>query len=191
MMLRLALPALLLTTVAPISVSAQEREAVVTAQVDDLTSIREIKRLQARWGHLALSGDWESMAALATEDAELAMRYGVIEGRGGLEAWLKSTQGHGVDGMPQGRMNVRLYLSPVITLAGDGQSATGRWHEIAMTAEVGEAADWLDAPQVLSFLGQNPWFHAPEEVPEVACTATRTQTIADAFTESALALIDR
>lgn len=55
----------------------------------------------------------------------------------------------------------------------------------------GEAADWLDAPQVLSFLGQNPWFHAPQDLPPVSCTAARTQAVADAFTESALALVDR
>jgi hypothetical protein len=53
----------------------------------------------------------------------------------------------------------------------------------------GEAADWLDAPQLLSFLGQNPWFHAPDDLPDVSCTAARTEAVADAFTEAALRLI--
>lgn len=55
----------------------------------------------------------------------------------------------------------------------------------------GEAAEWLDAPQVLSFLGQNPWFHAPQDVSSVSCTGARTQTVATALTEAALQLIAR
>ncbi|MXO67107.1 nuclear transport factor 2 family protein [Altericroceibacterium endophyticum] len=125
--------------------------AVETAKVEDLSSIRAIKYLQSRWGHLALSGDWQGMAALTTQDAALRLPYGEIEGRGGIEAWLRQTQGHGTDGMPAGRMNIRLYISPVITLAPDGQSATGRWHEIAMTAEIGEGADWLGATHIVDY----------------------------------------
>ena len=53
----------------------------------------------------------------------------------------------------------------------------------------GEAADWLGAPQLLSFIGQNPWFHAPGDRPDVSCTAARTEAVADAFTEAALRLI--
>lgn len=55
----------------------------------------------------------------------------------------------------------------------------------------GEAAEWLDAPQILSFLGQNPWFHAPEDTPSVSCTAERTDAVANAYAESALALVRR
>jgi hypothetical protein len=55
----------------------------------------------------------------------------------------------------------------------------------------GEAADWLDAPQVLSYLGQNPWFHAPDDLPDVSCTAARTEAVATAFSEAALHLIRR
>jgi len=55
----------------------------------------------------------------------------------------------------------------------------------------GEAADWLDVPQLLSYLGQNPWFHAPDDLPDVSCTAARTDAVAGAFTEAALHLISR
>lgn len=53
----------------------------------------------------------------------------------------------------------------------------------------GEAADWLDAPQLLSYLGQNPWFHTPDDLPDVSCTAARTDAVADAFTTAALRLV--
>jgi len=55
----------------------------------------------------------------------------------------------------------------------------------------GEAAEWLDTPQVLSFLGQNPWFHAPGDLPGISCTAERTEAVTTAFTEAALHLIGR
>ena len=55
----------------------------------------------------------------------------------------------------------------------------------------GEAADWLDAPQVLSLLGQNPWFHAPSDLPSVSCTPERTQAVAGAYLEAAVTLISR
>lgn len=55
----------------------------------------------------------------------------------------------------------------------------------------GEAADWLDAPRLLSYLGQNPWFHTPGDLPDVSCTAARTEAVAEAFTEAALELVRR
>jgi ketosteroid isomerase-like protein len=136
-----SLTAAILLLLAPAALAAQDL-AVETAKVEDLTSIREIRHLQARWGHMALAGNWQGMAEQATEDARLVTRYGELSGRGGIEAWLRGTQGHGIDGMPAGRMNLRLFISPVITLSQDGQSATGRWHEVALTAELGESADW-------------------------------------------------
>lgn len=144
------LAAALALSCAALPVAAQDA-ATVTARVDDLTSIREIKHVQARWGHMALAGDWTGMADLLAPDAELAMRYGVISGRGGLEAYLRTTQGQGADGMPAGRMNLRLYFSPVITLADDGQSATGRWHEIALTSQVDGEADWLGETHIIDY----------------------------------------
>ncbi len=137
--------------VTPVAVQAQSNLAVETARVQDLASIRQIKHMQARWGHLALAGDWSGMAQMFTEDAELVTRGGVISGRAGLETWLRATQGNGQDGIPAGRMNLRLFLSPVITLAADGQSATGRWHEVALTAEVGGEAGWQGLTHVIKY----------------------------------------
>ena len=57
----LPLAALLLAPAARAQDLARE-----TAQVEDLRSIREIKRLQALWGHYALAGEWKAMAGLGT-----------------------------------------------------------------------------------------------------------------------------
>lgn len=144
--LLLAFAALLL---AP-AVQAQDL-ARETAQVEDLRSIREIKRLQADWGYLAMAGDWKAMAGLVVEDTVLADGLREYRGREGIAEWLRETEGRGVDGMPAGRLNLRLYISPVITLAPDGQSATGRWHEIALTGENGVSADWRGATHVIEY----------------------------------------
>jgi hypothetical protein len=150
MILRSAILALGLI-VTPLAVQAQDELAAETARVDDLTSIRQIKHMQARWGHMAMAGNWKGMAEMLTPDAELVTRGGVITGRAGLESWLRATQGHGADGMPAGRMNLRLFISPVITLAAYGNSATGRWHEIALTAEVGGEAGWQGLTHVIDY----------------------------------------
>ncbi|MEM7142093.1 MAG: hypothetical protein AAF548_13785 [Actinomycetota bacterium] len=55
----------------------------------------------------------------------------------------------------------------------------------------GEAAEWLDAPQVLSYLGQNPWFHAPGDLPGASCSAARTEAVATAYADAAIALTRR
>ena len=142
--------ATILLVALPAALSAQDLTSQ-TAHLEDLRSIREIKFLQARWGHLALAGDWAAMADLASDDAVLATRYGEIDGKGGIAAWLKTTQGQGIDGMPAGRFNLHVFISPVITLAADGQSAIGRWHEIAMTAQKGGEAGWRGTTDVIDY----------------------------------------
>jgi ketosteroid isomerase-like protein len=142
----LALAALLLAPAAQAQDLARE-----TARVEDLRSIREIKRLQALWGHYALAGAWRAMAELGTDDVRMVLPNGDAVGRGALEGWLRERMGDGTDGIPSGRLNLRLYLSPVITLAPDGQSATGRWHQVALLAEGGVSAEWLGTTDVVHY----------------------------------------
>jgi len=144
--LLLALAALLL---AP-TVHAQDL-ARETAQVEDLRSIREIKRLQALWGHNALAGEWQAMAALGTENVRMVLPTGDAVGRAALEGWLRERMGNGADGVAAGRLNLRLYFSPVITLAPDGQSATGRWHQVALLGEAGASAEWLGTTDIVQY----------------------------------------
>ena len=45
-------------------------------------------------------------------------------------------------GLPFGQLNEHFQLQPVITIAEDGLSAEGRWHELSMTGQYGEHAEW-------------------------------------------------
>ena len=136
----------------PGAAQAQDADlARETARVEDLRSIREIKRLQAQWGYLALAGDWKGMAALGTENVHMVLPNGDAIGRAGLEQSLRERQGHGADGIPAGRINLRLYISPVVALAADGQSATVRWRHLALRGESGASADWLETTDVIQY----------------------------------------
>ncbi|MEO6387156.1 MAG: nuclear transport factor 2 family protein [Croceibacterium sp.] len=149
-MIRRLLLALFLLCLAP-AVHAQADLARETAQVEDLRSIREIKRLQAQWGYLALAGDWKGMAALGTETVEMVLPDGNAKGRAALEQWLRQRMGNGADGIPAGRLNLRLWISPVVTLSATGDSATVRWHQIALAGENGVSADWRGTTDVVQY----------------------------------------
>jgi hypothetical protein len=150
-MIRCMLLVLAALSLAPAAAQAQDDLARETAQVEDLRSIREIKRLQAEWGYRAMAGDWKGMAELGTPYVEMVLPGGNAEGREAVERWLRERMGHGVDGMPAGRLNLRLWISPVITLSAMGDRATGRWRQIALLGENGESAQWLGTTDVIEY----------------------------------------
>jgi hypothetical protein len=147
MTLRLALAALLLAA-APAAAQDLARD---TAKVEDLRSIREIKRLQAEWGYDAMAGDWKAMAAHGAPYVEMVLPGGNAVGREALEAWLRQRMGRGADGIPAGRLNARLWLTPVIALSAEGDRAMGRWHQLALTGEAGKAAEWRMTTDVIEY----------------------------------------
>jgi len=135
---------------APIAAQAQDI-ARETAQVEDLRSIREIKRLQAEWGYRAIAGDWKGMAALGTDYVEMVLPGGNREGREAVEAGLRQLLGRGADGIPAGRLNLHIWFSPVITLSAMGDRATGRWRHLAMLGENGVSATWRSTTDVVEY----------------------------------------
>lgn len=116
--------------------------ATLAARLADIRALREVKRLQHAWGHFAGAGQWRDMAALFAADGIYDAPPAHAEGRAAIEAHLRETMGGGGDGLAADRLNIRLFLSPVITIAADGRTAKGRWHEVAMTAEAGKTEAW-------------------------------------------------
>ncbi|MGX7894655.1 nuclear transport factor 2 family protein [Tsuneonella sp. HG222] len=146
-MIRLLIAAMLLVA-AP---AAAQDTAHDTAKVEDLRAIREIKRLQAEWGYLAFAGDWKGMAALGTEDVSILLPNGRPTGRAAFAQALRERMGGGADGMPAGRLNARIFTSPVITLSETGDRATARWRHLALTGEAGKSADWRQTTDVIEY----------------------------------------
>jgi hypothetical protein len=122
-----------------------------TAQVQDLRSMREIKRLQAEWGYRAMAGDWKGMAELGADYVEMVLPGGNRAGREAVEGWLREQMGRGSDGMPAGRLNLHLWFSPVITLSAEGDRATGRWRHLSLTGENGVSARWNETTDVIEY----------------------------------------
>jgi hypothetical protein len=122
-----------------------------TAQVEDLRSIREIKRLQAQFGYLLIAGDFEGMGKLGTDYLELVLPGGNAEGRPAVVQWLRNRFGQGKDGIAAGRLNLHVWFSPVITLSAMGDRATGRWRHLALTGENGVSAEWRNTTEVIEY----------------------------------------
>src|SRR5690606_21638996 len=137
----LASGAVAIAACTPALTFAQEDVAdpgVLTARLQDLRSIREIKRLQHTWGHHAEAGRWGDMAALFAAGGSWTDGSRTVEGPATLRDFLRASMGSGNEPLASGQLNLRLFLTPVITLADDGRSARGRWHEVAMTGEMGK-----------------------------------------------------
>ncbi len=126
--------------------------AELTARLEDIRSVREIKRLQHLWGHYADAGQWSDMAALFTDAGVWTDGATTVSSRNEVHALLRRTMGGGADGLAADRLNLRLFLSPVITLSFDGQSARGRWHEVAMTGQARRSADWAGGIHIVDYV---------------------------------------
>lgn len=129
-----------------------------SSKLADVRAIREIKRLQHAWAHYAEAGQWEDMAALFTADGVWTDGAQTHSGRAQVAAHVRGTAGGEPYGLAADALNIRLFLSPVITLSPDGQSARGRWHEVAMTGRNGVSAGWAGGIHVIDYVhGPNGW----------------------------------
>jgi len=126
-------------------------DRIHAARLADIRSLRDIKRTQHSWGHLADAGQWQAMAALFTPDGIWTDGQRLATGRNAIEALLRQEMGGGQDHPAPDRLNLHLLLSPVITLSADGRRATGRWHALAMTGEAGRRADWAGGIHIVDY----------------------------------------
>ena len=116
--------------------------ASLAAAVADVAAVRAVKRLQHAWAHYAEAGDLAAMADLFARDGRLVLPPREARGREEILATLVSVMGHGQPSYPTDRLNVPLLFSPVVTIAPDGRSARGRWHEVALTGRFGRRSSW-------------------------------------------------
>ena len=74
-----------------------------------------------QWGYRALAGDWKGMAALGTDDVRWSCRAATPRAARRSSSGCASAWAAASTACPPGRLNLRLYFSPVITLARDGR----------------------------------------------------------------------
>lgn len=106
-------------------------------------SVSAIKRLQRAYGWYFDQGRWDEAAALFTSGGSIEYAMdGVYRGQARVRQYLTALGG-GHLGLVNGQMHEQFMLQPVIHLAADGQSATGRWHTWSMIGS-GTQAMWGD-----------------------------------------------
>ena len=150
--------------------------------VERADALRQVKKLQYAHSQLMQYSLWDAVADLYSRDAEIISGDRTIRGRAAIHAWLIEHYGGGSAEARPKSMHLQLMLSPVVTLSADGNSATGRWAEIAMTGAYGVRADWSGGEEVnqyvkedevwkISRIHQYPQFAGPYDTGWHALTA--------------------
>ena len=97
--------------------------AQLEQQATQLADLAAIKRLQRAYGYYLDRSDWDNIVDLMTDDATLEYgAAGVFVGKAHARALLYAI-GYGKSGLRPQQLREHLLLQPVISLAGDGQSA--------------------------------------------------------------------
>jgi hypothetical protein len=117
------------------SAPADARIAALEQRLARIEGTQQVERLFRAYGYYFDKGLWRETTTLFTDDAsvEIAQR-GVYRGRAGVERVYIGLFGRGRNCLPPHGLNNHLILQPIITVADDGMSATGRARIIGMIA---------------------------------------------------------
>ena len=118
---------------APPATGDGARIAALETRLARLEDTQQIERLFRAYGYYFDKGLWQEATTLFADDAvvEIAQR-GVFRGRAGVERLYVKVFGRGRNCLPPNGLNNHLILQPIITVAPDGSSATGRARIIGM-----------------------------------------------------------
>ncbi len=117
--------------------------------------IRTIRKLQRAYGYYADRGLWEDLADLFTEDAVANYPSGGFDGKASIRAMFLQNLGQGRLGLADGRIYNHTILQPVVDLAPDGATATGRWRVLGMLGRFGGSATWADSLYRFDYVKQD------------------------------------
>ena len=119
----------------------QQRVDRLEALTQRVEAISAIKRLQHAYGHYSELGLWHDFADLFADTGIGYYTQGALDREGIRSLFLKEV-GQGRLGLADGRIYPHISMQPVVTLAADGQSGTGRWHIMAMLGGYEASASW-------------------------------------------------
>lgn len=120
--------------------SAEARVAEYRERVERLEDKAEIENLQAYFGYFFDKGMWDDVADLFSRDARF--EYGQRGVYIGQERIRRALLLFGPQGLSDGYLNTHMQLQPVVIVADDGRTATGRWQGMMQLAEPGANGVW-------------------------------------------------
>jgi hypothetical protein len=120
--------------------STEARLELYREQVQRLEDHDAVENLQATFGFFFDKGLWEDAADLFVSDG--TFEYGQSGVYIGQERIRRAMLLLGPEGLAQGYLNNHMQLQPVIMVADDGATATGRWQGMVMLSEPGANAIW-------------------------------------------------
>jgi hypothetical protein len=136
---------------------AELRARVDRLEIDVVRAedIRAIKKLQRAYGYYADRGLWDDLADLFADDAVANYPSGGFDGNDSIRAMFIQNLGQGKRGLAEGRIYNHTILQPVVDLAPDGTTATGRWRVLGMLGRFGASASWADSLYRFDYIKQN------------------------------------
>src|SRR4030095_6059968 len=120
----------------------QVRMAQLENELHKARAIRDIKRLQYSYAHYAELGLWLDLGDLFATNGIAHYAQGDFRGPESLRKFYLQELGRGQLGLAEGRIYPHIMIQPVVTVAPDGRTASGRWHVIAMLGSYGGSASW-------------------------------------------------
>jgi hypothetical protein len=129
------------STVLAQTVLDEARVDLLEFKLENIESVRAIKRLQYAYGHYTEMGLWNDFADLFTDDAKTNYSQGA-QGKAEVRKLFFDQVGQGKLGLADGRIYPHILFQPVINLSPDGRTAKGRWRILAMLGGLNGGATW-------------------------------------------------
>lgn len=120
--------------------SAEARLAAYRERVERLEDADEVENLQAYFGFFFDKGMWAEAADLFSANA--SFEYGQRGVYVGKDRIRRSLLLFGPERLASGYLNNHMMLQPIITVADDGRTATGRWQGMMQLAQPGMNGIW-------------------------------------------------
>jgi hypothetical protein len=120
--------------------STDARLAAYRERVARLEDQDAVENLQATFGYYFDKGLWNDTADLFTRNG--SFEYGQSGVYVGQERVRRALLLFGPQGLAQGYLNNHMQLQAVITVAADGNTATGRWQGMVQLSEPGANGTW-------------------------------------------------
>jgi hypothetical protein len=125
------------------------RVRAIAEETSYVESITKVQRLGRAFGYYTDKGFFGEAADLFTDDGTFQWGVdGVYKGKARIRELVTRHGGGSLTdgpGLPFGRLNLRMQLQPMVTVAADGNSAHARWREWGLLGQYKKEALWGDA----------------------------------------------